>query len=580
MRYYIFLLSILCCVLSVDAQVGIGTTTPDSSSALDIEGTDKGLLIARMTMIERDAIQNPANGLLIYQMDDTPGFYYFDGNNWVPFGNSGWLINGNSGTTVAQNFAGTIDNQALALGTQGAEVVRVDVNGNIGVGTINPTTALHIVNQSTPSVIYTQDFEATPTGTLTENSTSDPYWINNNIGNFCGNADAWEIQAMDSDAGCTSCTGNRAVLSSPGSFCELDATLVTGPFTTQSSSIGIEFDYSLDEGFTGNLSFRVFLFNEDTQTEESTLLTIDQEDLNSSYTGDIDVIPNNSYSLRFSFVAARLDGITLDNVEVRDNGFPALRIVDGNESLGKVLVSDNDGNATWQDLSSLNFQDDWIFANQESLTNLDPIYHVGPVKIGDQAVTTHNLHVQQGNNASGSRAFWGSVEWVQDGIGFLEFNNGVSPINTNTINVGSPTNRWTALFSTNGVINTSDRRLKENIKPLSYGLKEVLQLRPVSFKWKSEQLDDFIIPEEDQKTKLGFIAQELLEVIPEIVQTSHWREYEENPGVLQKEEMHRYGVSYSELIPVLVKAIQEQEEQIVALEAQQKRLKKLSKKKR
>ena len=64
------------------AQVGVGTTTPDASSALDITSTTKGLLIPRMTETQRDAISSPATGLMIYQTDGTVGFYYYNGSSW------------------------------------------------------------------------------------------------------------------------------------------------------------------------------------------------------------------------------------------------------------------------------------------------------------------------------------------------------------------------------------------------------------------------------------------------------------------------------------------------------------------
>ena len=51
------------------AQVGIGTTTPDASSALDITSTTKGLLIPRMTAAQRDAITSPTQGLIIFCSD-------------------------------------------------------------------------------------------------------------------------------------------------------------------------------------------------------------------------------------------------------------------------------------------------------------------------------------------------------------------------------------------------------------------------------------------------------------------------------------------------------------------------------
>src|SRR6266487_3333141 len=61
-------------------SAGIGTTTPNASSLLEVKSTTKGVLIPRMTKTQRDAIVSPAEGLLIYQTNNTPGFYYFEGS--------------------------------------------------------------------------------------------------------------------------------------------------------------------------------------------------------------------------------------------------------------------------------------------------------------------------------------------------------------------------------------------------------------------------------------------------------------------------------------------------------------------
>jgi hypothetical protein len=65
------------------SQVGIGTTNPDGSAALDITSTTKGLLIPRMTTAQRLAIASPVAGLMIYQTDVTAGFYYYNGSSWA-----------------------------------------------------------------------------------------------------------------------------------------------------------------------------------------------------------------------------------------------------------------------------------------------------------------------------------------------------------------------------------------------------------------------------------------------------------------------------------------------------------------
>src|SRR4030095_8155552 len=62
---------------------GIGTITPNASSLLEIKSTSKGLLIPRMSKTQRDAIVTPATGLMIYQTNSTPGFYYYSGTAWT-----------------------------------------------------------------------------------------------------------------------------------------------------------------------------------------------------------------------------------------------------------------------------------------------------------------------------------------------------------------------------------------------------------------------------------------------------------------------------------------------------------------
>ena len=67
---------------SAIAQVGINTSTPDASAALDVESTTGGFLPPRMTQAQREAISNPANGLTVYQTDGTSGLYTYDSDSW------------------------------------------------------------------------------------------------------------------------------------------------------------------------------------------------------------------------------------------------------------------------------------------------------------------------------------------------------------------------------------------------------------------------------------------------------------------------------------------------------------------
>ena len=79
----ILFLSFLVCGFSY-AQVGIGTTNPDPSSMLDITSDSQGLLAPRMDTADRNAIANPAEGLLVFDTDED-AFYYYDttGSTWI-----------------------------------------------------------------------------------------------------------------------------------------------------------------------------------------------------------------------------------------------------------------------------------------------------------------------------------------------------------------------------------------------------------------------------------------------------------------------------------------------------------------
>ena len=81
---------------SIVAQVGIGTITPDSSAVLDLFSTDKGFLLTRLTTSQRDAINNPANGLMIYNNTS----YEVQINNGSPETPNWATINGTTNSTI------------------------------------------------------------------------------------------------------------------------------------------------------------------------------------------------------------------------------------------------------------------------------------------------------------------------------------------------------------------------------------------------------------------------------------------------------------------------------------------------
>ncbi|QLH46056.1 MAG: hypothetical protein HWD58_10745 [Bacteroidota bacterium] len=92
-------------MVQAQQNIGIGTTTPDSSALLDISSTNKGVLIPRMTYAQRIAIPQPAEGLCVYQTDSISGIYnYLDG---------AWMV------VVYQKTPGTMLQRLDSLGYTG-----------------------------------------------------------------------------------------------------------------------------------------------------------------------------------------------------------------------------------------------------------------------------------------------------------------------------------------------------------------------------------------------------------------------------------------------------------------------------
>ena len=117
---------------SLQAQVGIGTSSADPSAILDLTSTAKGMLVPRMTATQRAAISSPATGLVVYQTDATQGFYYNAGTTASP----SWviLLNGNSSIS-ASNITGTITSAQIANGV-------VTTNKLSATGTASSSTYL------------------------------------------------------------------------------------------------------------------------------------------------------------------------------------------------------------------------------------------------------------------------------------------------------------------------------------------------------------------------------------------------------------------------------------------------------
>jgi len=186
------------------------------------------------------------------------------------------------------------------------------------------------------------------------------------------------------------------------------------------------------------------------------------------------------------------------------------------------------------------------------------------VKVGG---SDWKLRVNTGGNLVYARA---ADDFVTTPTDYYQMSTGsFIPVNDASNTLGGPSNRWTTVYATVGAINTSDARDKENIADLNYGLKEVMKLRPVSFSWKENP---------QWGKKIGFIAQEVQPILNEVVQVGEVKSKtaaKNDNGKAANAGSDKLGIFYSDIIPVTVKAIQEQQQTI---EQQQKQIEELKKK--
>ena len=120
------------------SQIGINmdNSAPDASAMLDVKATGLGLLVPRMTVANRPA--TPATGLMIYQTNSDPGYYYYDGAAWQKIGRKADNLWASDGADIYNTNA---DN--IYIGTSSSDGNRLNV-----MNYITGRSAVHGMEQS------------------------------------------------------------------------------------------------------------------------------------------------------------------------------------------------------------------------------------------------------------------------------------------------------------------------------------------------------------------------------------------------------------------------------------------------
>lgn len=233
---------------------------------------------------------------------------------------------------------------------------------------------------------------------------------------------------------------------------------------------------------------------------------------------------------------------------------------------GNITFEDNSG----QPAMTTNFADGYInfgsggaFVDADNGTTFTDTYGGGPF--------TKEFVLGAYDGSSGGTAIaLGSIEYIVDGTNELFYQGGAfSPMTNLGADLGaSPfsgtTRIWDDVYADDFITPTNIySRSSGKASNLSQrGLAEILKLRPISYLDNTSVVDRTIVPDNLKETKLGFYAKELLEVIPEAVKTSDWVSLDESGRKKRVVYNDPRGIMPYQIIPVTVKAIQEQQQQI------------------
>ena len=137
--------------------------------------------------------------------------------------------------------------------------------------------------------------------------------------------------------------------------------------------------------------------------------------------------------------------------------------------------------------------------------------------------------------------------------------------------LGESSYRFDDVYASNGTIQTSDKRMKDDIKESSLGLDFINKLNPVQYKWKDYetvkpaspdgQREEKTIKRTYKRTHYGLIAQEVEKVL-----TDNGLTTKDFAPIIYDEDADRYGMRYTEMIGILIKGMQELSDKVKALE--------------
>ena len=510
---HVFAVFLLFFTITTNAQVGIGTSTPDASARLQIDANAltnaKGFLPPRVTATQRAGVVSPATGLIVYQTDDSTGFYYYDGTAWklltiaskaVPY----------TGATKSVNLGAydlTVNGITLGIGA-----------GNVSTNTASGNQTLN--SNTTGGYNTASGYQALNANTTGASNTASGY--NALYSNTTGNqniATGYKTLYANTTGNSNIASGYQALYSNTtGSY-----NIASGSGALRSNTTG---SYNIASGYLA-------LANNTTGVENTSSGSLA---LYSNATGSYNIasgyqaLINNttgSYNIASGYQALYSNTTGSSNTAsgssaLRSNTTGSYNIASGYQALFYNTTG-------YQNTAS---------GYQALYYNTTGYYNTAS---GYQALYSNTTGNQ--NTASGDNAL--SANTTGNNNTALGYNAQASSATVNDeITLGN-SSITTLRSQATTITSLSDRRDKTDIIPIVEGLAFLKQLNPVSFTWNTRDKAKVGIK------SAGFIAQELLALQKQ-------SNIGDNLDLVSENNPEKLEARYGNLLPVIVKAIQEE----------------------
>jgi hypothetical protein len=581
----LFILILVSIITHVSAQnVGINETgaNPSGSAMLDVSATNKGMLIPRLSRAQKFLIPTPANGLMIYQTDDTAGFWYYEQNKWVPVMRSLTFGAGLTGGFVQGKGNIDIKKSGVIMGTYGNvnEFPIVTIND---YGQVTLVAKQKLIDNYTLNEIQTLKLS------------NDSLYLSKN-GGVVHFKSQWRT------------TGNSGLNASDNFIGTTDNVALR--FRVNNTWYG-ELNPSND-----NLSLG---YRANKNSTGYSNIAVGKDALNSNAGGYYNtavgwqaLYDNNSGSYNAAIGASALYNNTTGNYNVGIGFEPLSSNTSGSYNVGmgfRSLYTNTSGSYnTGLGIYTL------LYNVGGALNTAAGYYALGQNTYGqyNTALGSYSMSANSlgyGNSFIGYiSGYYNTTGYYNCGLGYyagylnytgyynsslgyfagpssgalsntLSLGNGASSTGSNMVRVGNAS--ITSIGGTVGWTTLSDARFKKNVQYDVQGLDFILKLKPVTYNVDIHKMYEFVnyndsnkwdSKYEGEKIKTsGFLAQEVEAAAKEIG-------YNFSGIDVPKNEKDYYGLRYGDFVVPIVKAIQEQQVQIDELKRQNQELIELNRK--